>query len=301
MASSAANFGGEMIADLFTGSGAGLTTNTVPRTSIVTDTAYAVVVNDASGYLTEITPGTAGRAFMSNGASVLPSYQVIPSFDTLTVQVFAATGTYTPTTGMKYCIVEICGGGGGGGGAGGNLANSQSVGGGGAAGGYAKSFYPASTIGANKAVTIGAFGAGGTNTGGNGGAGTASTFGALMTANGGPGGNGLTAQTGFYVVGGGLGGTASGGNIYSTTGSNGRPGISMFLTIGASFSIMGGDGGANTLGVGGVGASGTGAGNVGKGYGCGGGGGAVAMGATPVAGRAGGNGQPGYCIIFEYS
>jgi hypothetical protein len=290
MTSNVANIGGEMVADLFTGSGAGLITNTVPRNKLVTDTAYAVVVNDGSGYLTEVsTLGTAGQAFSSNGASALPSFQTVSSVGAVSVQRFTTNGTYTPTAGMKYCIVEICGGGGGGGGAGGNVVNAQAVGAGGAGGAYARSFYPAATIGASKAVVIGGGGAGGISTGpgdsdNNGSTGGNTTFGgALMTAAGGPGG------------------AATGGTIYSTSGSNGRPGISTFNTIGTSFCLQGGDGGSNTLGMGGAGASGDENGHSGVGYGCGGGGGAAASGGVSSPGHTGGAGLAGYCIVLEYS
>ena len=86
-------------------------------------------------------------------------------------QVFTGSGTYTPTTGMSYCIIECVGGGGGGGGAAGGSGSAQ-VGGSGGGGGYARKYATAADIGASKAVTIGAAGAAGTagnNAGGNGG------------------------------------------------------------------------------------------------------------------------------------
>jgi hypothetical protein len=36
------------------------------------------------------------------------------AFTSTVTQVFTASGTYTPTSGMKFCIIEVCGAGGGG-------------------------------------------------------------------------------------------------------------------------------------------------------------------------------------------
>jgi hypothetical protein len=87
---------------------------------------------------------------------------------TVSQQVFTASGTYTPSAGMVYCIAEAVGGGGGGGGASGNTAECGSGGGGGE---YARVLLTAAQVGASKSVTIGAAGAAGNNSGGNGGAG----------------------------------------------------------------------------------------------------------------------------------
>jgi hypothetical protein len=50
-------------------------------------------------------------------------------------QTFNAGGTYTPTSGMKYCVIEVIGGGGAGGGCPTATAGSWAAGGGGGAGG----------------------------------------------------------------------------------------------------------------------------------------------------------------------
>ena len=64
-------------------------------------------------------------------------------------QIFTSSGTYTPSPGMVYCIIEAVGSGGGGGGAQG--AGSQVyTGGGGGPGGYSRLVASAATIGASQ-------------------------------------------------------------------------------------------------------------------------------------------------------
>lgn len=75
-------------------------------------------------------------------------------------QVFTSSGTYTPTTGMTYCLVEIIGGGGGGGGCQATNSTQFCVSGGGGGGEYASGIFTISAIGSSQTVTIGAGGAG---------------------------------------------------------------------------------------------------------------------------------------------
>jgi hypothetical protein len=139
------------------------------------------------------------------------------------IQVFTASDTYTPTAGMNYCIVEVQAPGGGGGGADGT-ASENSVGGGGGGGEYARAVFDAATIGASKAVTIGAVGTAGSASGpGSGGTGGTTSLGTLITAIGGSGGTG--SATDGAVNAGGAGGTGGGG------------------TPGAAFRVPGGRGG----------------------------------------------------------
>lgn len=109
------------------------------------------------------------------------------------IQVFTASGTYTPTSGYKFGIAFVTGGG----------AGSSSTSGGAGAGGTAIGVLNLSTVG-TPAVTIGAGGA----TGNSGGASSIST----LTGNGGSAGS---------AVAGGTGGSASGGvlNLYGGGGS----------------------------------------------------------------------------------
>lgn len=139
----------------------------------------------------------------------------------IALQLITATGTYTPTTGMRFCLVIATGPGAGSGGIDADAAASRAAaGGGGGAGGTAIGLFTAAQIGASQAVTIGAAGTGGPNTGGPGGATSPTTFGALLTANGGNPGGGAQATQPVFAVAGGAGGSASGG-IMNIAGGNG--------------------------------------------------------------------------------
>lgn len=189
---------------------------------------------------------------------------------TVGMQVFTASGTYTPSANMRYCEVEAVGGGAGGGG--GSSATNRGAGGG--AGGYSRAIYTAAAIGASKSVTIGAGGAGGT-AGGSGSAGGSTLFGATITCAGGTGGAGGAGPNIGEV-----GGSASGGT-FNCYGGDGGSSVD---------SGNAGNGGASFFGGGGRG--GTGAGGTGLCYGSGGGG------ATGVA--DGGVGGAGAVIVREY-
>src|SRR6266487_1866056 len=81
-------------------------------------------------------------------------------FNSIAIQKFTANGTYTPTPGMRFCIIEAVGGGAGGG----SVASAAAdiyVGGGGGAGSYSRALSSAAQIGASQAVTIGSAGTGG--------------------------------------------------------------------------------------------------------------------------------------------
>ena len=142
--------------------------------------------------------------------------------------VFTASGTYTPTPGMRYIEVEMVGGGGGSGSA---IAlsgtgTSFSCGSAGAgAGGYAKFRMTAAQVGASKAVVIGNGGAAGTNliTPQNGSNGGTTSFG-TNTCTGGIGSTSSTADTLIQITGG-AGGTCtinSGTEIFKVPGAAGE-------------------------------------------------------------------------------
>ncbi len=123
----------------------------------------------------------------ANGAAggwVLLNSSVFPGVAT---QVFTSSGTYTPTAGMQFCIIECVGGGGGGGGVSGT-ASQYYIGGGGGAGAYSRKLATAATVGASQAVTVGAAGAGGVGAA-NGAAGTTTNVGGICSAGGGGGAN----------------------------------------------------------------------------------------------------------------
>lgn len=203
----------------------------------------------------------------------------------LNVQTFTASGTYTPTAGMLYCLARIVGPGAGGGGVGSGVRNAGS---GGGAGGYCEKLISAATIGASQIVTIGTGGAAATN-------GSAdSTFGAILTA-----GKGLAGAVGSsdVCVSGGGGGSASGGDV-NVPGEQGGTGIT---PNGANTSAsIGGKGGSSTLGQGGQIVAANGSivnGNNGTGKGAGGGG---ACNPNQVGTGSGGTGTDGWCEVIEF-
>ena len=273
-------------------------------------TQYSALVGGASNAITSVGPGTAGQVLQSGGASANPSYStatypstagtsgniltsngtnwvsqapaaVSNAFNQVVVQVFTAVGsnTYTPTTGMKYCVVELLAGGGGGGG----TSNTGGVAGGGGGGGeYAMGVFSAATVGASQTVTIGDGGTGVTSAAGN--TGKTTSFGALMTAIGGGGGSPNTTNNGP----GNYGGTGGTGGSFHARGGSGLYGT----TINGNTS--GGKGGDTLWGGGGISASGgTFGGAAGTGYGSGGSGGVGNN-------TAGGKGAPGICVITEF-
>ena len=208
-------------------------------------------------------------------------------------QVFTANGTYTPTTGMVYCIVEMVGGGGGGGGCPSTSAAQCACAGGGGSGAYAKSLLSATDIGVSKAVVVGGGGGGGGAGAYTGASGGDTSLGALMAANGGVGGtagNAINYSSGTL---GGTGGSASTGNIVAFNGQDGGCGIT--AVGGGGYMALGGSGSGTPLGTGGVGAFKMGADGIGYGSG-GAGAGALASSAA----LAGGNGAGGCVLITEF-
>ena len=239
---------------------------------------------------TALTAGTGVTITFNAGAGTLTIAATANT--SVVVQAFPASGVYTPTSGMRYCIIECVGGGGGGGGATAIGPVVTSAGGGGGGGGYVRAIRDAAAIGVSKVVTIGAAGTGaatGNNPGGNGGT-TSVNTGTVIQATGGIGGGG--SGGGGYGQGG-AGGAGTGGDVNST-GTLGRPGIS-----GAGNVNWGGGGGATYFGGNGAGSITFGAGGDGSaatGYGGGGGGGSASNTFT----AAGGVGFAGFCVITEY-
>lgn len=218
---------------------------------------------------------------------------LVGSVTAVVVKIFTVNGTYTPTAGMVYCIVEAVGGGSGGSSDGtSGSATGIFEGGGGGAGEYARSVFTAATIGVSKAVVIGAFGAGGAAGGNNGGAGGTNTTlgGTLLIAVagspagfGGLGGNGGHGGTGQLLVQGGSGGTGRIGTIATISAITPLGGESHFGLPGTATGVLAG---ANN-----------GADANAEGYGAGGNGAAV-NGSTGTA--KGGAGRPGVMIITEF-
>lgn len=215
-----------------------------------------------------------------------------PTIKTVKRTLYPSSTTYTPSPGMIFCDVEVVAAGGGGGGAAGGSGTSA-AGGGGGYGGYARKLFTAAQIGASKAISIGALGAGGTAGNNPGGAAGSTTFGTtLLVCAGGGGGAGSAALTTAGVpAAGGSGGTATGGDI-NIRGSNG---FASFILGGANGGLSG-QGGSGIFGAGGYPSGPNGSGNGGNGNGSGGSGGA-----TNTAGNAAGaQGSPGAVIVIEY-
>lgn len=267
-------------------------------------TAYSVITagTTSTGAFQAASTGlsTANSVFISNGASALPSFVTLSSLGAFTslvgTQVFVATGTYIPTTGMKFCIVEAVGGGGGGAGCPLTGATAVAAGGGGGGGGYARKVFTAAAIGTSQTVTIGGGGAGGTgNAAGSSGGDT--TLGILLTGSGAAGGGNAGASI-ITSVGGGVGGVSSSGNLNGTGGSGGSS-FGHYLATGSA--ISSGCGGISIFGTGGTSQAGTGAvsnnGNAGAGYGGGGGG---AANTESQSAKNGGAGSGGIIVVTEF-
>tara|TARA_R110000868_G_scaffold121883_1_gene323324 strand:- start:1911 stop:3530 length:1620 start_codon:yes stop_codon:yes gene_type:complete len=261
----------------------------------------SVLLTGATGTsaLGSLTSGTSGYVLTSQGPGVAPTWLANSAGAlSINIQTFTSSGTYTPTAGMVYCIVECVGGGGGGAGANSTSEPPLAVGGGGAGGDYSRSVFSASAIGASKAVVIGAGGAGGVGyTFGN--AGGATTFGStLAAAAGGAGGQyGTTFGTLFSTAGGGAP-SATGtsiGTVIVQGGYGGNGYAQMTIMLGIP-----GVGGSSVLGSGSrfymEGNAGT-TGFDGYLYGGGGGGGYCWTGVATVNGGAG---KAGVVIVTEY-
>lgn len=212
------------------------------------------------------------------------------------VQVFTASGVYTPSPGLATAVVECIGGGGGGGGVYAGVANLIVGGGGGGSGGYSRKTLDASLVAGGVIVTVGAGGPpedqGGTT-----------SFGALCVALGGYGGTPNNGTTEF-----GNGGSMAGFGTgdFTQPGASGAWGVTDSPPAGAPADmvaptasggwIFGGNTqhavGANAAIPGSNGAPGTGAG----------GSGAVCNQLVLSAGspQLGGLGGSGVCVVSEY-
>lgn len=203
---------------------------------------------------------------------------------TVNIQTFTASGTYTPTSGMKYCTVYAIGSGGAGGGANGS-AGQFAFGGCGGAGSLSILNASAATIGASQTVTIGAAGTGVSNATGN--AGSDCSLGTLCVGKGGAGGNAGISVATQTTAAGGAGGVAGTGTITSIGNAGGYSAV----ISGVNGIALTGLGGGTMLGGGKAGAapaSNTGAGGPGAGsYNAGG---AV----------AGASGSSGIVWVIEY-
>lgn len=259
------------------------TTATYPATTTSQQILYSTAAN-VIGQLT--TANSALAATNSSGTLAMRLFSVV-------IQTFTSNGTYTPTSGMLYCVIEIVGSGGGGGGCAATTAAQFSAASGGAGGEYARGIFSAATVGASQTVTCPAGGAGGTAGANNGTAGSTTSVGALITALG--GGNGLagTATTGASNAAGSTGGTGGTGGSFRCQGGPGSP---SFCSITGGI-LLSGTGGVSIMGTGALARPTSGDGVTGGNYGSGGSG---AANSVSQSARAGGTGGGGLVVITEY-
>lgn len=274
-----------------TGSGALVFANTPTLVTPVLGVATATSVNKVA-----ITaPATSATLTISDGKTLSVTGTATISTTPITQvvkQTFTTNGTYTPTSGMVYCVIECIGAGGGGGGSANTSAGQEARGGGGGGGGYSKITATAATIGVSKAVTVSNTGGAGGITGNNAGtAGGDTSVGTVCVAKGGSGGGG---NPGNASTTGGAGGIAGTGDL-AFVGNGGEFGT--FATI-ITFNGTGGNGAPGPFGGQPVGQNSAQAnGTAGSAYGSGGNGGVSFNGGGTAAGGAGG---PGFVLITEF-
>ncbi|CAG2136123.1 hypothetical protein [Cupriavidus numazuensis] len=251
------------------------------------DINSAVLIECTGGAL-QVAAATQGNQVMQLGQ--FPA-QAVASGLIKTVKPTTATvsGTYTPSAGMAFVLVEMVAGGGAGGGAPG-VSSQGAAGGGGGGGGFGRRLYSAAEIGASQSYSIGSAGVGAS--GAAGGAGGNSTFGTgatLITCNGGAGGSASVSSSAVGAVGGGgVGGTTSG----ATDNIQGWPG-SYGIGTGVNGGT-GGVGGSSYFGTGGANVANA-SGNIATGAGAGGGGAGA-----QAASTAGGSGTVGKIRFTEF-
>ncbi|RYM55667.1 hypothetical protein [Serratia proteamaculans] len=205
----------------------------------------------------------------------------------INVRTFLSSGTYIPSAGTNYVIVEVQGAGGAGSGCVATGSGQASIGGGGGSGAYSK--HRVSSGFSGVPVTVGTGGSSGASGGG-------SSFGSIVSCKGGAGGPTQGFSPLFpYAAPGAIGGVPpSTGSISKTGGAFG--GFAFITDVAGSIAISGA-GGNSLLGAGG--------GNVGNGVngnqgGIGAGGSGVCNAGTGTA-RNGGRGGDGIVIVWEYS
>lgn len=260
----------------------------------------AAALGNDPNFATTVTNSLAGKMDKSANGSDIENVSVFlqklglgdGSGRLIQCQVFKSSGTYTPTKGTRFIIVEIVGGGGAGGGCQVGYPNNAACGGGGMSGEYVKARVD------NPTVTTVTIGYGGTGASASVGApGGATSFGNTIIAKGGLGGNvlaegtvpGVVGPYGAYTEPG-----FTGANIIGSGSGYSSPGVRYSGSL-----AMGGPGGDSILGAGAGSQAIVGEGINANGHG-GGGGGACVYGGTTQQ-RAGGRGMAGIAIIWEYA
>ncbi len=264
-----------------------------------------IVYSTASALAILSGTATAGLALLS-GANTAPTWSSSPPITRINIQRITATGagTYTPTSGMVYVLVQAQAAGGGGGGGASTIAAQVSLGGAGGGGEYIEALFTAANIGASKAYSVGAKGTGGSAGNNAGTAGGNTTFNTtwIITVGGGagPGSAALSAVAQLATSGGssGTGGSVATGTLLNQIA--GEP-AEYGLVINSSQGI-GGSGGKSGAGYPGslqttTSTSSTAGTNAGTNSGAGGSGGASSI---SNAAAAGGNGGDGFINFIEF-
>jgi len=211
----------------------------------------------------------------------------------LNIQVFKASGTYTPTAGTTRIIVEVLGGGGGGGGCAATGAGQVSVGGGGGAGSFGRATFTSGIT--TTAVTV-AQGVAAGAPGADGAPGNTSSFGALVVAPGGrAGGAGPAVAPPTMTWGSNSSDLPTGANLLAANGEGG------YLGMGLSVSSVAGGRGATSIFSAGSTGSMNGAPGSGSAAGTNGAAGGGACNLPSSAARSGGAGNGGFVIVYEYA
>lgn len=260
-----------------------------------------VLVTAVAGNVFTIVRGQDGTSALSWNAGDIVSQRVVAAElrgfsvgSLINIQVFTASGTYTPTSGANKAIIRAVGAGGAGGSVTFTPGGASAVASGGNAGAPGE-LYIATGL-TSQTVTIGAAGAPGAQGNFPGGAGGATSFGTLMVCAGGQGGLGGTGTTPPALNGPNtLGSTVSGAGTITTSG---RGGIGAYGLAPNLSGVLGGSGADAQYGQGGTG-GGAGAGAAAQGFGAGGGGAGQGQGAG--AGAQGGSGAPGLVVVYEFS
>lgn len=146
-------------------------------------------------------------AGLGNSTNVLINTGVV----TVKKQIFNTSGTYTPSTGMLFALIECVGSSGGSGNAN-HTASDLFIAPGSGSGSYSRTLASAGTIGASQTITIGTPGSAGASGGTTGGtAGGDTSVGTLCIGKGSPGSN--IADLSHSDVRGGVGGVAGTGDL----------------------------------------------------------------------------------------